>query len=146
MTIWTRGNIEDLLMLIPDGVTTLVLGLKSWLTCLISEAAWLRLDCLIIDFHLPEPRQRQLLVQLPPMDHWQIMLAEGHLLLTDPNDGRSLIFRNVESAGAVSRDTFNLLINVSGDPLFVTLEELILDLEVGVSVDLVKLLKKVVEA
>jgi insecticidal toxin len=80
------------------------------------------------------------------MDHWQIMLAEGHLLLTDPDDGRSLIFRNVESAGAVSRDTFNLLINVSGDPLFVTLEELILDLEVGVSLDLVKLLKTAVEA
>ncbi|MGF6704130.1 TcdA/TcdB pore-forming domain-containing protein [Pseudomonas frederiksbergensis] len=146
MTIRTRDNIEDLLMLIPDGVTTLVLGLKGQMTCLISEAAWLRLDCLIIDFHQPEPRQRQLLVQLPPMDHWQIMLAEGHLLLTDPDDGRSLIFRNVESAGAVSRDTFNLLINVSGDPLFVTLEELILDLEVGVSLDLVKLLKTVVEA
>ncbi|EJM64253.1 hypothetical protein PMI30_03792 [Pseudomonas sp. GM50] len=142
MTIQTRDNIEDLLMLIPDGVTTLVLGLEGQMTCQISEAAWLRLDCLIIDFHQSASRQRQLLVQLPPMDHWRITLAEGHLLLTDPDDGRSLIFRNVESAGAVSRETFNLLINVSGDQLFVTLEELMLDLEQGVSLDLVKLLEK----
>jgi insecticidal toxin len=145
MTIQTRDNIEDLLMLIPDGVTTLVLGLEGQMTCQISEAAWLRLDCLIIDFHQPAPRQRQLLVQLPPMDHWRITLAEGHLLLTDPDDGRSLIFRHVESAGAASRDTFNLLINVSGDQLFVTLEELMLDLEEGVSLDLVKLLEKALE-
>ncbi|EJL93854.1 hypothetical protein PMI18_05826 [Pseudomonas sp. GM102] len=145
MTIQTRDNIEDLLMLIPDGVTTLVLGLEGQMTCQISEAAWLRLDCLIIDFHQPAPRQRQLLVQLPPMDHWRITLAEGHLLLTDPDDGRSLIFRNVESAGAASRNTFNLLINVSGDQLFVTLEELMLDLEEGVSLDLVKLLEKALE-
>jgi insecticidal toxin len=142
MTIQTRDNIEDLLMLIPDGVTTLVLGLEGQMTCQISEAAWLRLDSLIIDFHQPAPRRRQLLLQLPPMDHWRITLAEGHLLLTDPDDGRSLIFRNVESAGAVSRDTFNLLINVSGNQLFVTLEELMLDLEQGVSLDLVKLLEK----
>jgi insecticidal toxin len=79
------------------------------------------------------------------MDHWRITLAEGHLLLTDPDDGRSLIFRHVESAGAASRDTFNLLINVSGDQLFVTLEELMLDLEEGVSLDLVKLLEKELE-
>ncbi|WP_235375722.1 TcdA/TcdB pore-forming domain-containing protein [Pseudomonas lini] len=146
MTIQTRDNIEDLLMLIPDGVTTLVLGLNGGMTCLISEAAWLRLDCLIIDFHQPAPRKRQLIVQLPPMDHWRITLAEGHLLLTDPDDGRSLVFRSVESAGAESRDTFELLINVSGDPLFVTLEDLMQDLEEGVSLELVKLLAKAVEA
>lgn len=144
MTIQTQDNIEDLLMLIPDGVTTLVLGLKGPMTCQISQAAWLRLDCLIIDFHLPTPRQRQLLLQLPPMDHWRITLAEGHLLLTDPDDGRSLIFRNIESAGAQSRNMFELLVNVSGDQLFVTLDELMVDLKEGMSLDLLELL--VVEA
>ena len=73
-----------------------------------------------------------------------VTLAEGHLLLTDPDDGRSLIFRNIESAGAQSRNMFELLVNVSGDQLFVTLDELMVDLKEGMSLDLLELL--VVEA
>ncbi|UVK99383.1 TcdA/TcdB pore-forming domain-containing protein [Pseudomonas sp. B21-048] len=146
MTIQTRDNIEDLLPLIPDGVTTLVLGLNGQMSCQLSQAAWSRLDCLIIDFHHKVPHKRQWIMDLPAMDDWRITLVEGHLLLTDPDGGGSLIFRSVESVGTEIRDMFVLGIIVSGYSRIVTLEGLIQGLKEGVSLELVKLLEKVVEA
>ena len=45
LTIEGRGRIVDLLPLIPDGVTTLVLGYaQGLLECRVSPEAWMRLD------------------------------------------------------------------------------------------------------
>ena len=143
LTITCRENIEDLLPLIPDGVTTLVLGYaQGQMTCRLSQEAWLRLDCLIVDFDHLEPRKRQLLMGALSTGSWLVTLVDGHLVLTDPSDGRSLVFHNAESADAASRRHLELSIEFSGEYLLITLEDLMEGLEEGVSIELINLLRR----
>jgi len=142
LTITCRDNIDDLLPLIPDGVTTLVLGYaQGQMACHLSQEAWLRLDCLIVDFDHLEPRKRQLSMGSLSTDCWLVTLADGHLVLTDPSDGRSLVFLSAKSADAASRQHLELSIEFSGESLLISLEDLMEGVEEGVSVELVNLLR-----
>ncbi|WP_175479143.1 MULTISPECIES: TcdA/TcdB pore-forming domain-containing protein [unclassified Pseudomonas] len=137
LSLDSRDSIEDLQGLIPDGVTTLVLGYADrQMLFLVSLEAWLRLDCLIVDFLRLEPKKCQLLLPLETMDQWRIILAGGHVMLTDPNDGRSLILRNAQSASTLARQMLTLFIDVSGSVKIVTLERLMMGLTEGPSVEL----------
>lgn len=145
LTLHCRNNIYHLPALIPDGVTTLVLGLNEGsLSCFVSQDAWSRLDCLIVDFHHLQPSRRVLILTLGDMDQWLITLVDGHLMLTDPDDGRSLVLRNAEAAGTAARSTLELAVMVLGKRSFISVEDLIAGLGNQISIQMLDLLGQAV--
>ncbi|HWH90047.1 MAG TPA: TcdA/TcdB pore-forming domain-containing protein [Pseudomonas sp.] len=108
LTIEGHNRLDDLLPLIADDVDTLILRLgQGNVTCLLSRAAWLRLDSIVIDC-------RHGLGEVPAVPGKLIWDHEGgddllfeiigdHLLIIDPATEHSLIFRDVCSADPVLR-------------------------------------------
>ena len=137
LTIEGRGRIVELLPLIPDGVTTLVLGYAQGLVaCHVSREAWLRLDCLIVDFDPFKAGIHLLSLGVVITDHWLITLVDGHLLLIDSSDGRCLVLRGVEAHDEASRRELKLDIGLSGERLSMSLADLMVGLEPNVIVSL----------
>jgi insecticidal toxin len=108
LTVEGSNRLDDLLPLIPDDVTTLILRMgQGHVTCRLSKAAWLKLDSLIIDC-------RHALGEVPAVpgkliwdfDSPHKLLFEivgEHLLIVDPDTEHSLIFRDVCSADSALR-------------------------------------------
>jgi len=141
LTVHCRNNIDSLSALIPEGVTTLVLGLNEKSnSCSVSQEAWSRLDCLIVDFAGLKPTWRLLKMTLQEMDQWLVTMIDGHLMLTDPEDGRSLVLRNAKSASTESRTKLELVVGVSGTVLVVSAEDLVEGLGDRTSIQLLDLL------
>ena len=99
VTVEARHRLDDLLPLIPDDVSTLVLRLgQGNVTCHLSKAAWWRLDSLIIDC-------RNALSEVPMIPGkliWEydspekllFEIVHQHLVIVDPDSEHSLIFRH----------------------------------------------------
>lgn len=137
LTIEGRGRIVDLLPLIPDGVTTLVLGYaQGLLECRVSPEAWMRLDCLIVDFDSLKPGGHLLSMELSISDHWLITLVDGHLMLIDSSDGRCLVLRGAEAHDEASRRELKLDLGFSGERLSLSLADLMAGIEPGVATSL----------
>jgi len=100
--------VSDLLPLLPDDVNTLILRLgQGAVTCHLSQAAWLRLESVIVDC-------RQSLggaAWIPGKLIWalerpeQLLLSKvgEHLVMIDSDSGHSLIFRQVFAADPALR-------------------------------------------
>ena len=126
LSLPSRANLYKLPALIPDGVTTLVLGFNEGAhLCFVTSEVWSRLDCLIVNFHHMQTGSRVLFLRLGDMGQWLVTLAKGHLMLTDPDDGRSVILRNAASASTASRNTLDLCVTISGEFRVYTLGELL---------------------
>ena len=108
LTLEGQNALDDLLPLIPDDVSTLVLRLgQGSVTCKLSSAAWLRLDSLIIDC-------RHALGEVPAIpgklvwdfespDNLLFEIIGNHLVIIDPDTEHSLIFRDVCSTDPALR-------------------------------------------
>ncbi|WP_339546596.1 TcdA/TcdB pore-forming domain-containing protein [Pseudomonas sp. RA_35y_Pfl2_P32] len=143
LTIEGRGKIVDLLPLIPDGVTTLVLGYaQGLLECHVSPEAWMRLDCLIVDLAQLKSGIHQLSLGIAITDHWLITMVDGHLLLIDSSDGRCLLFHGAEALDAASRHGLELAMEFSGERVSLSPAELMVGLEPGVNAPLLDRLDK----
>lgn len=137
------AEISDLLPLIPDGVSRLVIGAaRQRLRYAISLKAWLHLDCLTIDVQPAPSLSLQLFMGVGPMDHWVVSSVDGHLLLTNPDDGRSLIVRNARLAAATAKKDLFLTIEVDGQDVKVAVKDVLAVLGEGESFDVRELLQQ----
>ncbi|WP_445179926.1 TcdA/TcdB pore-forming domain-containing protein [Pseudomonas sp. McL0111] len=133
---------------IPDGVDTLILRYaKDGADFSITQETWARLDCLIVDFDFPDAVRSYLMLKLAPMERWLVTLEAGHLLLTDPDTGRSIILRNAGTINVASQKQVVFSIPLSGD-LEVTLylDELMAALQENTPSDFGALISLSVEA
>ncbi|WP_440973923.1 TcdA/TcdB pore-forming domain-containing protein [Pseudomonas koreensis] len=122
-----RTRLQDLLV---EGVETLVLGYDHrGMSCTVASADWSRLDCLIVDLPNLEDAVHvngsELLLEMPELDRWQVVMAGEHLVLTDPDSGRSLILRNARSLGNSSGHLLDLQLHLWGDYRFFKVLEVI---------------------
>lgn len=62
---------------------------------------------------------------MPELDRWQVVMEGEHLVLTDPDSGRSLILRNARSLGSSSGHLLDLQLHLWGDYRFFKVLELI---------------------
>ncbi|MCE0463139.1 TcdA/TcdB pore-forming domain-containing protein [Pseudomonas uvaldensis] len=93
-----EGQIDDFLPLMPDGVTTLVLrmgrGMKSFR---LSKAAWLRLEAVVLNCrHTLESTATgpgKMIWELDEPDRLLLSIVDEHLVIIDPDNGHSIIFR-----------------------------------------------------
>jgi insecticidal toxin len=108
MTLEGHDKINDLLPLIADDVSTLVLRLgQGGVICHLSKAAWSRLDAVVVDC-------RQALGQAPAIpgkliwdfdtpDNLLFEIVQEHLVIVDPANEHALIFRDVGSSDPLLR-------------------------------------------
>ncbi|MEB0046512.1 MULTISPECIES: TcdA/TcdB pore-forming domain-containing protein [unclassified Pseudomonas] len=119
--------IDDLLPLIPDGVTTLMLGgLSGAACCWIKPLAWAKFDSIVVSCteRLGTEAPGELVVQVGVQDTWRVDLQHGHLLISDPDTGHSLIFRNAHDE-LIARSPMSLTLMVFGDWLTVSIDDLV---------------------
>jgi len=134
MTVEAVSRIADTLVIdgigssgrivaIPDGVDTLVLKFaKSADYLSLARQTWDRLDCLIVD---AEEAGIHLALTLEPMQRWLVSMSDGHLLLTDPDSGSSIILRNATSLDAARQQQVTFAIPLTDEiTVLVRLEEL----------------------
>ncbi|MDB6445090.1 TcdA/TcdB pore-forming domain-containing protein [Pseudomonas sp. 21TX0197] len=103
MVMEGQTKIDDFLPLMPDGITTLVLrmgqGTQSYR---LSKAAWLRLESVILncrhtlDNAATEPGK--LIWELDEPEKLLLSLVDEHLVIIDPDNGHSVIFREAYAA------------------------------------------------
>ncbi|MCU1751485.1 TcdA/TcdB pore-forming domain-containing protein [Pseudomonas sp. 6D_7.1_Bac1] len=108
MAIEGQMKLGDLMPMIPDGVSTLILRMgQGAMTCQLSEAAWLRLESVIVDCRhslagapsIPG----KLIWALETPEKLLLSIVQNHLIIIDPDTGHSLIFRDVYSADVTLR-------------------------------------------
>ncbi|MFJ2712085.1 TcdA/TcdB pore-forming domain-containing protein [Pseudomonas sp. NPDC087346] len=103
-----QKRVDDLLPLIADDVTRLVLRLgDGGVTYHLSKATWLRLDSVIVDCRhgLGEVPvvPGKLIWALDAPEKLQLSIVEGHLIIVDPDLQHSLILRDVCSSDPALR-------------------------------------------
>ena len=58
LSLDASGEVNDLVAMLPDGVTTLVLAFGAFTSSYrISDEAWQRLDCIVVDSRRPSATQ-----------------------------------------------------------------------------------------
>ena len=102
LSVSAQGRIDDVLKLLPDGVSTLVLGMgQGAITCHLSKAAWERLDTVIVDCRRSSQSAEwvpgKLICDLESPQKLLPSLFGEHLILIDPDSGHSLIFRGINA-------------------------------------------------
>ncbi|PHH42230.1 TcdA/TcdB pore-forming domain-containing protein [Pseudomonas putida] len=103
-----QNKVEDLLPLIADDVSCLVLRLgQGGVTYHLSRACWLRLDSVIVDCRHPLGEvpaiPGKLVWALDAPQTLQLSFVDEHLLIVDPDRQHSLILRDVCSADPAMR-------------------------------------------
>ncbi|MGX9382570.1 TcdA/TcdB pore-forming domain-containing protein [Pseudomonas sp. JQ36] len=103
-----QNKVEDLLPLIADDVSCLVLRLgQGGVTYHLSRACWLRLDSVIVDCRHPLGEvpaiPGKLVWALDAPQKLQLSFVDEHLLIVDPDRQHSLILRDVCSADPAMR-------------------------------------------
>ena len=130
LTINSSQLVTELSPILPEGVDTLVLGFeRAGMTCKVATNDWTRLDCIVVDFSslqrsLPM-NQSQLILQEEELDDWWLSMGSGHLVLTDPGSGRSLVIRDAMALPGQTRLALTFMLHLRGDYQPVTLEELV---------------------
>ena len=128
LTLEVAGTLDDLMPLIPDNVTRLILGYgKDTVGYHVTARAWQRLECIVID----DSRSLEtatssgiLVLETVMQDHWLVSLSAGQLVIIDPDKGHSLVFR--EAHDSFTRRPLNFKLQLSAGPLEVKLDELVL--------------------
>ncbi|MEN2397815.1 TcdA/TcdB pore-forming domain-containing protein [Pseudomonas halotolerans] len=97
-----KMKIDDLLPLMPDDVTTLILRMgQGMVSYRLSKAAWLRVDSVILDCRRSSGSGSaptipgKLIWELDDPDKLLLSHVHEHLVIIDPDSGRSVIFREV---------------------------------------------------
>jgi len=103
-----QNKVEDLLPLIADDVSCLVLRLgQGGVTYHLSRACWLRLDSVIVDCRHPLGEvpaiPGKLVWALEAPQTLQLSFVDEHLLIVDPDRQHSLILRDVCSVDPAMR-------------------------------------------
>ncbi|MFJ7795221.1 TcdA/TcdB pore-forming domain-containing protein [Pseudomonas sp. NPDC096950] len=98
LTVESNLKLDDVLPLIPDDVSTLVLRLgRAGAKCRLSKAAWRRLESVIVDCRPPLGKQASARVKLDWVldspEQLIVSLVDEHLVMLDPVTCHSLIFR-----------------------------------------------------
>ncbi|WP_256735615.1 TcdA/TcdB pore-forming domain-containing protein [Pseudomonas sp. dw_612] len=99
LTVESNLKLDDVLPLIPDDVSTLILRLgHNGAKCRLSKAAWRRLESVIVDCRPPLGKQATTLVKLDwaldSAEQLIVSLVDEHLVMLDPVTCHSLIFRD----------------------------------------------------
>lgn len=130
LTINSSELITELNPILPDGVDTLILGFeRAGMTCQVAIDDWSRLDCIVVDFpsrqsSLPV-NQSELVLEMQGLDDWWLSMGGGHLVLTDPDSGRSLIIRDAMALPWRTRRALTMALHLRGKYQSVALEELV---------------------
>lgn len=124
-----QGELNDVMPLIPDGVTQLILSYgPRAISCSISSTVWQRLECIVVDCRRSLSAESlmpgTLILDTGAQDVWRVSLVERQLLFTDPNTGHSLILRN-HPDDLTARRSMSLSLQVHGTTMTVTLDELV---------------------
>lgn len=98
LTVASVGTLDDVLPLIPDDVSTLILRLgQDGATCRLSQPAWRRLESVIVygrpPLGSPSPQAARLEWALESPEQLIVSLEGEHLVMFDPVTCHSLIFR-----------------------------------------------------
>lgn len=125
-----QGELKDLMPLLPDDVSQLILSYgPGAISCNVSSAVWQRLECIVVDCRRSLIAESwapgQLMLVTGIQDGWRASLVEGQLLLTDPDTGHSLVIRNVHAGDSASLCPLTLSLQVLGGTIEVTLDELV---------------------
>jgi insecticidal toxin len=100
MVIEGQMKVDDVLPLMPDDVTTLILRMgQGAVSYRLSKAAWLRLESVILDCrHSLGNAQTipgKLIWELENPEKLLLSIVQEHLVIIDPDSGHSVIFREV---------------------------------------------------
>lgn len=121
LMIESSDRSKALQSILMDEVDSLVLGFgHQGMTCQVSAADWSRLDCIVVDLpdllqqHLDSITGSELAFEMQGLDHWQVVLAGEHLVLTDPDCGHSLIIRNARTLAATTGVILELKLHLWG--------------------------------
>ncbi|EJM64252.1 virulence surface antigen [Pseudomonas sp. GM50] len=100
MVIEGQMKVDDVLPLMPDDVTTLILRVgQGAVSYRLSKAAWLRLESVILDCrHSLGNAQTipgKLIWELENPEKLLLSIVQEHLVIIDPDSGHSVIFREV---------------------------------------------------
>ncbi|MHC8389999.1 TcdA/TcdB pore-forming domain-containing protein [Pseudomonas sp. MDT2-39-1] len=128
MTLEVSGEVKDLLALVPDGVSTLILGCaETGSTYHVSETDWQHFDCIVVDCTAwpgVDAVPTQLILATGAQDNWRVARADKHLVFTDPDNGSSLVFRSAQSEEWALAQSLKLSVKVLGGTLEVNVHEL----------------------
>lgn len=116
--------------MLPEGINQLILGFgDQGMGCQVSQDDWARLDCIAVDLagsqSSPPSASGELVLLVPELDNWWLSSGSGHLVLTDPDNAHTLIFRNALTMPATSRLALTLKLHLQGQYQPVVLEELV---------------------
>jgi insecticidal toxin len=121
LTVESSRQLDDVLPLLPDDVSTLILRLgHAGATCRLSQAAWRRLESVIVDCRPPlghplaEPGRLEW--QLDSPEQLVVSLVGEHLVMLDPVTCHSLILREANATDVTLRG--EVLLSISGYPTF----------------------------
>jgi insecticidal toxin len=100
LVIEGQMKIGDVLPLIPDDVTTLILRMgQGAVSYRLSKAAWLRLESVILDCRhslgSAAPIPGKLIWELDAPEKLLLSIVQEHLVIIDPDSGHNVIFREV---------------------------------------------------
>ncbi|QHF48661.1 hypothetical protein PspS49_03170 [Pseudomonas sp. S49] len=104
MALELTDDLAEVQPLLADGVERLILTFGSRTEGYrISAETWQRLDCIVVDVRRPSegrvPEPGLLVLDVAEGGHFLMSQVAGHLVLTDPDNGHSLIVRGVEEQG-----------------------------------------------
>jgi len=104
LALEVSGEVTDIMAMLPDGVEKLILtyGAKA-LSYRVSEQAWQRLDCIVVDRQRPQGAVDTpictLVLDVDAAERLLVSLVDGQLVISDPDTAHSLIVRNVAPEG-----------------------------------------------
>jgi insecticidal toxin len=99
LALEVSGEVTDIMAMLPDGVEKLILtyGAKA-LSYRVSEQAWQRLDCIVVDRQRPQGAADTpictLVLDVDAAERLLVSLVDGQLVLSDPDTAHSLIVRD----------------------------------------------------
>ncbi|POA45193.1 hypothetical protein C1893_24030 [Pseudomonas sp. MPR-ANC1] len=119
LTLEMNGVVSDVVAMLPDGVDKLLLTFGAQAsTYRISDEAWQRLDCIVLDPRQPEGAEESvigtLVLDMADCRHLLVSLVDGHLLFSDPDNAHTLIVRDVKPEDGASGVPVQISINVDG--------------------------------
>lgn len=100
LSLEVSGEVSDLVALLPDGINTLVLAFGAQTSSYrVSDDAWQRLDCIVVDSRRPSARQAAgegtLVLDMAGNERLLMTQVDRQLVFTDPDNAHSLIVRHV---------------------------------------------------
>ncbi|WP_316249763.1 TcdA/TcdB pore-forming domain-containing protein [Pseudomonas sp. N40(2020)] len=104
LSLEMSGEVTDVLDMLPDGVDKLILGFGAQaLSYQVSEQAWQRLDCIVVDPRRPLGAETTgvctLMLDMDANERLLVSLVDGQLVFTDSDNAHSLIVRDVVTQG-----------------------------------------------